>query len=153
MIDVSKITDYLYVSSCVRHEHAEELKILKFDLIISMIGFMKPHPVYYQDPFKILWIRTHDSFFAPIPVSKLLKGVEAAVPVIKSGGKVLTFCMQGRHRSVAMASAILIAMGHTSQEAAELLVGGRKIADPRRWYIKMQIHKFEKLWNQHLLQV
>lgn len=147
MIDISKITDYLYVGSCVHEKHAEELRVLKFDLIISMIGYLKPHPVYYQVPFNTIWIRTYDTFFTPISVKKLRQGVDAALPVIRQGGKVLVFCMMGRRRSVAMASAILIAMGLTAEEAAETIIKGRQIADPRRWYIKKQIKAFEQAWR------
>jgi hypothetical protein len=149
MIDISKITDYLYVGSRMGNEHAEELKLLKCDLIISMIGHLKPHEVYTKAPFKSIWIRTFDTFLTPISVKKLLLGVNTALPVIQSGGKVLVFCMQGRRRSVAMASAILIAMGYTAADAAKLLVAGRKIADPERWYIRKQIHAFEKYWLHH----
>ena len=38
MIDISKVTDYLYVGSRIGKEHADELKVLNFNLIISMIG-------------------------------------------------------------------------------------------------------------------
>lgn len=148
MIDISKINESLYVGSCVRHEHAEELKVLKFDLVISMIGQSRPHKIYAQAPFNFLWIRTFDTFFTPISVKSLLRGVNAALPVIKNGGKVLVFCMQGKRRSVAMASAILIASGHTSDSAAKMLVEGRKIADPQKWYIRRQIHAFEKYWQK-----
>lgn len=146
MIDISKITEYLYVGSCMREEHAGELKVLKFGLIISMIGQLKPHEVYRKEPFNTLWIRTYDTFFTPIPVKKLLLGVNAALPVLEAGGKVLVFCRMGRRRSVAMASAILIARGHTADEAAEMLTAGRPAADPLKWYIRRQIRKFEKEW-------
>jgi len=76
----------------------------------------------------------------------LLVGVEAALPVIKDSGKVLVFCMEGKRRSVAMAAAILIGMGQTSEQAIDLLTTARKVADPRRWYIRMQIRAFEKYW-------
>lgn len=117
-----------------------------------MIGHMKPHQVYTQAPFASLWIRTFDTFFTPISVKKLLRGVEAALPVLQRGGKVLVFCMQGRRRSVAMASAILIALGYTSEEASKMLVAGRQIADPQRWYIRRQIHAFEKYWRENYIK-
>jgi len=146
MIDISKITENLYVGSCVRHEHAEELKVLKFDLVISMIGQLKPHEVYMTEPFKTIWIRTYDTFFTPISIKKFMIGVDAALPVLKRSGKVLVFCMEGKRRSVAMASALLIALGYTSEDAAKLLVEGRKIADPQRWYVRRHIRAFEKYW-------
>lgn len=147
MVDISKITDYLYVGAQIGHEHVEELKVMKFDLIISMIGQVAPAEIYTLPPFKTLWIKTYDSFLLPISIEKLLTGVEVALPVIKAGGKVLAFCMQGRRRSIAMAAAILIAMGHNSDEAIALLIAGRKIADPRRWYIRHRIKLFEKRWK------
>jgi diacylglycerol kinase (ATP) len=47
-----------------------------------------------------------------------------------------------------MSAAILISMGHTSEEAISLLTTARKVADPRRWYIRRQIMAFEKYWQK-----
>lgn len=148
MIDISKITDYLYIGSCVREEHAEELKVLKFNLIISMIGQLRPHEVYRKEPFNSIWIRTYDTFFTPISNQKLLQGVSVALPVIEKGGRVLVFCMEGKRRSVIMSSAILIAMGLSAKEAGEVIVANRNVADPYRWYVRWQIHGFEKYWKR-----
>src|SRR5476651_1584682 len=148
MTDISKVTDYLYVSSRVGKEHVDELKVLKFDLIISMIGQMPPDEVYTLPPFKTIWIKTYDTFLTPISIKKLLVGVTAALPIIQNKGKVLVFCMQGRRRSIAMAAAILISMGHTSEEAVTLLTTARKVADPRMWYIRSQIRAFERFWQR-----
>lgn len=149
MVDISKITDYLYVASKIGSEHVDEVKLLKFDLIISMIGQIAPEEIYTMPPFKTLWIKTYDSFFTPISIRKLLTGVEAALPIIKGGGRVLVFCMQGRRRSIAMACSILIAMGHTSDEAMTLVTSARKVADPRMFYIKSRINLFERYWKRH----
>jgi hypothetical protein len=146
MIDISKITEYLYVGSRVKEEHSEELKVLKFNLMISMIAQYAPDQVYMAAPFKTLWIKTYDTFLTPISIKKMLVGVEAAWPIIRSGGKVLVFCMMGRHRSIIMASAILISQGYTADEATKLLSKMREIADPRTWYVRWQIHKFERYW-------
>ena len=150
MIDISKVTDYLYVGSKIGTEHAEELKVLKFNLIISMIGQMPPDEIYTLPPFKTLWIKTYDTFFTPITIKKLLVGVEAALPFIQKKEKVLVFCLQGKRRSVAMAAAILISMGHSSEQAIDLLTTARTVADPRRWYIRRQIEAFEKYWRKKL---
>jgi protein-tyrosine phosphatase len=152
MIDISKVTDYLYVGSRVGKEHADELKVLNFNLIISMIGQMPPDEIYTRPPFKTLWIKTYDTFFTPISIKKLHAGVEAALPIIQNNGKVLVFCMQGKRRSVAMAAAILISMGHTGGQAIDLLTTARTVADPRRWYIRRQIKAFEKYWQKKELQ-
>ncbi len=148
MIDISKVTDYLYVGSRIGQEHADELKMLNFNLIISMIGQMPPDEVYTLPPFKTIWIKTYDTFFTPITVKKLHVGVAAALPIIKNKGKVLVFCQQGKRRSVAMAAAILISMGYTSAAAIDLLTTARKAANPRRWYIHRQIKAFEKYWQK-----
>src|SRR5471030_1028544 len=139
MTDISKVTEYLYVGSKIGKEHADELKFFNFNLIISMIGQMAPDKIYTLPPFKTLWIKTYDTFFTPISIKKLLVGVDAALPIIQNKGKVLVFCMLGRRRSIAMAAAILISMGHTSEEAVNLLTTARKVADPRMWYIHSQI--------------
>lgn len=151
MTDISKITEYLYVGSRIGHEHADELKLLKFDLIISMIAQLAPEEIYTLPPFKTVWIRTYDNMFLPISIKKLVIGVEAAMPVITEKGKVLVFCMQGRRRSVCMAASILIALGKTSDEAINLLMSARKVADPRAWYIRRRILAFERYWNDQKL--
>src|SRR5688572_807452 len=149
MIDISKITDYLYVGSCVRQEHAEELRVLKFDLIISMIAQLKIDEIYTKPPFKSLWIRTYDTFFTPISIRKLLQGVEAAKPIIEKGGKVLVFCVQGKRRSVAMAASILMSLGYTLDDASKLLIASREVANPQMWYIKRQLKRFEAFWLRY----
>lgn len=148
MIDISKITENLYVGSCVRREHAEELRVLQFDLIISMIGQRKLDEIYTKPPFKSLWLRTFDTFLTPITNRKLMVGVTGALPVIQKGGKVLVFCMQGRRRSIIMSAAILIALGHTAADATDLLMKNRQVADPRKWYVRWQIRAFENYWHR-----
>jgi protein-tyrosine phosphatase len=152
MIDISRVTDYLYVGSRVGKEQADELKVYNFNLMISMIGQMPPDEIYTVSPFNTLWIRTYDTFVTPISVKKLLVGVKAALPVIQNKGRVLVFCMEGKRRSVTMAAAILISMGHTSEEAIDLVTTGRKVADPRRWYVRRQIKAFERHWQGRRLQ-
>jgi protein-tyrosine phosphatase len=73
--------------------------------------------------------------------------VRVALGVIEQGQAVLVHCQRGRHRSVALAAAILIAHGHPSAEAMRLLRQQRAVADPGIWYIKSQIVKFEKEWK------
>jgi protein tyrosine phosphatase (PTP) superfamily phosphohydrolase (DUF442 family) len=147
-MDISQITDYLYVGAQPSAEYADELRARDVRLIISMIGTARPAAAFGQPPFRLLWLRTYDTFLTPIPVSKLMEGVQAALPVIRNGGRVLTYCAQGRHRSVAMAAAILIAMGYSAEDAMRLVRARRPIARPQTWYIKRQIKKFEKHWQQ-----
>lgn len=147
MLDISKITEYLYVGSKIGPEHLEELKLQKFNLIISMIGELEPAPVYMLPPFKTIWIRTFDTFLTPISLRELRRGIEASLPVIRENGKVLVFCFLGRRRSITMAAAILISMGYDSEEAVAMLMRARKVADPRRWYVRRRIRAFERYWR------
>jgi protein tyrosine phosphatase (PTP) superfamily phosphohydrolase (DUF442 family) len=146
-MDISQVTDYLYVGAQPSAQDAEQLCALNVRLIISMVGTIRPPKALTQPPLNLLWLRTYDTIFTPIPIAKLMKGVQAALPVIRSGGGVLTYCREGRHRSIAMGAAILIAMGHPAEEAMRLLTTHRRKADPHAWHIRRQIKEFEKRWQ------
>jgi protein tyrosine phosphatase (PTP) superfamily phosphohydrolase (DUF442 family) len=146
-MDISQITDYLYVGAQPKPEQAPQLRDLGVRLIISMRGEKRPPAAFAQPPLDVLWLKTFDTFFTPIPIHKLMEGVQAALPVIQTGGRVLTHCHRGRHRGVAMAAAILIAMGYSADEAMRLLRDRRASAHPEAWYIRRQIRKFEQYWR------
>jgi len=148
-MDISQIANYLYVGGLPRAEDAETLQALNVRLVISMAGNIRPDEVLTQQPFKLLWLRAYDTIFTPIPIDLLMEGVRAALPVIQDGGCVYAHCAAGRHRGVAMGAAILIAMGHSAQDAMQLLRARRRIADPYIWYIQRRIKLFEKQWNKH----
>jgi protein-tyrosine phosphatase len=76
----------------------------------------------------------------------LKKGVHAALPVIEGGSAVLVHCKAGVHRSVAMASCVLIGKGYTADEAMQLIKEKRAVADPDVGYIQKRIRKFERQW-------
>ncbi len=146
-MDLSQITDYLYIAAHPRPEDAGPIGALHVHFIISMLHH-SPAEVYKRPPFQLLELGTYDSIFVPIPVKKLMQGVEAALPVIQRGEPVLIYCRQGRHRSVAMSSAVLIAMGYSAEEAMKLIKERRRKADPRAWHIRRVIKKFERAWNR-----
>ena len=145
-MDISPITPYLYVGAQPDATHAADLCALNIGLIINMRAEFGPHAAFETAPLKSLWLRTYDIFFLPIPVTTLAEGVRVALGVIGLGQAVLVHCQRGRHRSVALAAAILIAHGHSSVEAMRLLRQQRAVADPHIWYIRSQIEKFEKQW-------
>jgi dual specificity MAP kinase phosphatase len=147
-MDISPITDYLFVGAQPHARDAEQLKALGITLIISMRGSRGPVKALTQPPLNMLWLRSFDTPLTPIPARRLLKGVQAALPVIEAGGKVFAHCAYGRHRSVVMAAAILIAMGLSSDEAMQLLKKRRALADPKAWYVRPQITRFEKFWRR-----
>ncbi len=148
MMDLSPITDYLYIAAHPDADDAETIRASRVRLILNMI-FIPPAKVYQEPPFEMLTLRSFDSIFLPIPLSKLKKGVEKALPVIQKGDSVLVYCREGRHRSVAMACCILIGVGYPAEGAMQLVKSKRKIADPYAWHIQRQIRRFERLWNKH----
>jgi len=145
-MDISKITDQLYIAAHPRAEAASAIRDLNVRLVINMI-FIRPAKVYDQPPFRMLTLRTFDSIFLPIPIGKLKRGVETALPVIDAGDSVLVYCREGRHRSVAMAAAVLIGMGYSADQAMQLIKSQRAKADPYAWHIQRRICKFEEVWN------
>jgi dual specificity MAP kinase phosphatase len=148
-MDISQITDYLYVGAQPSATDAEQLGALNVRLIISMSGMVRPPEALTRPPLKMLWLQTFDTIFTPIPISKLAMGVQAALPVIQNGGRVFVHCREGRHRGVAMGAAILIAMGYSAKDAMRLLKAKREVADPQAWHIQWRIREFEKYWHKN----
>jgi hypothetical protein len=145
--DVSAITDYLFISAWPRGDHAEQIRALNVRLILSM-HWIRPSRMLGQTPVQLLWLPTFDNPFAQMPVSVLRRGVEAALPVIQDGYRVLVHCRAGVHRSVAMACCVLIGMGQSADEAMQLVKQKRAVADPDIWYIQRRIYRFEQLWRK-----
>ncbi len=145
-MNVSQITEYLFVGAEPQAMHFDELCARNVRLIISMIGAHRPPEAFGQPPCQLLWLETYDTILTPIPIGRLMQGVRMALPVIQGGGSVLVYCRQGRHRSVAMAAAILIAMGHPANEAMHLIRSRRRVADPHARHIRRQILEFERRW-------
>lgn len=150
-MDISQITDYLFIANRLGAEDVEAVRRLEVGLVINMIAYRRPARGLSELPAKVLWLRTFDFFLLPIPVKTLRRGVEAALPVIEAGQRVLVYCEAGRHRSVAMAAAILIGMGHSADEAMDLIIERRPVADPRAGHIERQIRKFEADWTSRAL--
>lgn len=145
MIDVSKITDQLYIAAHPKLKHKDEVIQLGVKLILCMI-FHPPAHVYWKEPFRLKWLPNFDAPFFPISIIMLKIGVREALRTIEEGGSVLVYCREGRHRSVAMACCILIGLGYSSSDAMELVKNKRALADPDIWYIKARIQKFEQVW-------
>jgi len=146
-MDISPITKHLYIASRVKDEDIEAIRQLGPDLIISMIVQRRPPKTLTAEGLEVLWLRTFDFPLIPIPLRTLKRGVEAALPVMQNGGRVLVFCEGGRHRSVAMASCILIGQGYSADDAMQLISSKREVADPYAWHIQRQIRRFEVSWR------
>lgn len=144
-LDISKITDYLYISAYPNENHAGEIASFNVRLILSMhwlpLDMKLNHP-----PLRVLWLPTFDNPWLKMPMKSLMRGVKAALPVIDSGDAVLAHCAAGKHRSVAMACCVLIAKGFSADEAIKAVKAGRSVADPDIPHIQDRIRKFETLW-------
>jgi protein-tyrosine phosphatase len=145
--DISRITDYLFISAWPEAEHVDEILALNIRLILSM-HWIKPSKSLNQPPLRMLWLPTIDTPLTPMPIGTLRRGVEAALPVIRNGRAVLSHCKAGVHRSVAMASCVLIGMGYSADDAMHLISEQREVADPHARHIESRIRKFERYWRQ-----
>lgn len=145
--DASAITDQLLVAPRPHARNVGDVRGLKVDLVISMIG-LAPPPELTRPPFRLLRLPVFDSPLFPIPMKVLLRGVCEALPVLERGGRVLVYCRAGRHRSVAMTACILIALGMTADEAMDTIVSRRPLADPHARYISRRIRAFERRWRE-----
>jgi hypothetical protein len=145
LLDASAITDALYIAARPRRYHVSGVRELDIDLVISMIWF-RPASELMRPPFKVVRLPTMDNPLFPLPIWMLRRGVEAAIPVMSEGGRVLVYCRAGRHRSVAMACCILIGLGMTAEDAMHLVVERRPVADPYAPHIERRIRAFEQDW-------
>jgi hypothetical protein len=91
-VEISEITDELFISSEPGTIHTEAILERNIGLIISMIGNHRPPESFGQPPLELLWLETFDTVFTPIPMRKLFLGVNKALPVIQDGKGVLCYC-------------------------------------------------------------
>lgn len=146
-MDFSQITNDLFIGTMPVAADYDRLRELGVRLVINMRYRQGPYPDLHPEALDFLWLKTIDSPFFLIPINKLLQGTQAALETIRNGGKVYSHCAKGRHRSVAMGAAILIAQGHTPKEAIQLIKQQRPISDPHMFYIRSRIFRFEQHWK------
>jgi protein-tyrosine phosphatase len=145
-MDFSHITENLLIGTTPAPHDYEQLRELSVKLVINMRVEQGPFPDPHDPPLDFLWLRTFDTMFVPIPIGALIRGTQAALKVIESGSRVYVHCAAGRHRSVALGAAILIAQGHAPQPAMQLIKSKRSFADPEIFYIRWRILKFAAEW-------
>lgn len=148
VMNYSQITPYLYVGSTPHRKDYERLSKQGIKLAINMridYFWFSRKPLF---GINIVWVPTVDVIFLPIKAEKLLPVATQASRLIQNKQSVLSFCRMGRHRSVAMACAILITQGYTAKQAMELVKLKRPVADPYISHIANTINHFEHLWLQ-----
>lgn len=146
-MDFSKITEDLFIGTTPSVRDYDRLRDLGVRLVINMRLTYGPRPDPHDPPLLLLWLRTIDSPFFPIPIAKLMVGARAAIETLKLGGKVYVHCASGRHRGVAMGSCVLIAQGYAPEDAMQLIAERRLIADPYAYYIRPRILRFAREWD------
>ncbi len=145
-MNFSSITEDLFIGTSPNRRDFETLRGLGVSLVINMRWYPGPRPPADDPVLRYLWLHTFDNPLLPIPLRSLIQGVQEAIRTIQEGGKVYTHCAKGRHRSVAMAAAILIAQGNDPLEAIRLIKERRPIADPEIFYIRRRIELFSHRW-------
>ena len=146
-MDYSRITSDLFIGTTPLVKDYPPLHDLGVRLVINMRWEHRLRPDPHPEPLSLLWLRTIDSPFFPIPIRTLRRGARAALETIHAGGKVYAHCAGGRHRGVAMGAAVLIAQGYDAQEAMALIKGKRAVADPEIFYIRWRIMGFKRKWK------
>jgi hypothetical protein len=142
----SQITDSLFIGRPPSEGDDDLLRRLGVRLVICM-RFLRRPPLVTDPLLHYLWLPTFDSPLLPIPVRVLEHGATAALEVLGMGGKVYTYCARGRHRSVAMGAAILIAQGLSADQAIRLIKERRAAADPDAYHIRQRIRLFAQRWK------
>ncbi len=147
-MDASRVTDNLFIAARPRAENAAEIAGLGVRLVLNMIPVRAPSP-FSSPPLRVLWLPSLDTPGLAVPIWMLRRGVRAALAAIQAGDGVMAYCREGRHRSVAMACAILIGQGMASDQAMRLVKQHRPQADPEAPHIARAIRRFERSWQRH----
>lgn len=146
-MDFSQITEDLFIGPMPTAADYDLLHSLGVRLVLNM-RFARRLPLgLSHPPMEVLWLRSLDNPLFPIPLKLLMQGTHAALATIAAGGKIYAHCAYGRHRSVAMGAALLIAQGYAPQDAMSLIKERRPQADPDAFYIKSRILAFSKRWK------
>ena len=146
-MDYSAITKQLYIGTTPSRLDYGVLRGLGVRLVINMRFLRGRNPPAGIPPMRYMRFRTIDNPLFPIPTEFLLQGARAALAVLGEGGKVYVHCSRGRHRSIAMAAAVLIASGLSPAEAMSLIKRRRAAADPEASHIKPRILAFARAWT------
>lgn len=143
-LDMSQITDWLYVGRTPRYSDYPSLHDKGIDLVINMriewpLSLIRPHKL-----ISTKWVPSMDAPIGFVGQKRLLATALQAQAVIRNGGKVYVFCRRGRHRSVAMASAILMLQGYKRDELVALFAKQRAVADLQVYQVRRALDRFNQ---------
>ena len=103
-----------------------------------------------QQLIQDIWVPSLDLPIGFVGQKRLLATAKQAKQVIDSGGKVYVFCHRGRHRSVAMTSAILLLQGYSLDEIYALFAQQRPVADLKRYQVRRAVHRFAQIHSNRV---
>jgi protein-tyrosine phosphatase len=142
-LDMSPITDWLYVGRTPRRRDYRDLQDKGITMVINMRAerpfWPKKQPGLIQD----VWVPSLDAPLCFVDQRRLLATAKRAQQVIQNGGKVYVFCRRGRHRSVAMAAAILMLQGYKHDDLTALFAKKRPVADLTAYQVRRALKRFE----------
>ena len=146
-LDYSQITDNLYIAAWPTRMHRQQIIDLGVRLVISTI-LETPDDELDEPPLQLIRVRAIDMGKRLLfPQSEIMKGVEAAAPVLQRDEGVMVFCKAGKHRSATLTACILVGVGHPADEAIRMVQQGREKSDFNDHHRKT-VHEFEQAWRQ-----
>jgi len=144
LMDMSWITDRIAVGGGIWvDEKMAEVKALGITHVIDMQIEFDDTPLGERHGVAVLWNPVDDDFQEK-PVSVFERGVKFAQDALSTdGAKVFIHCAAGVHRAPMMALALLRAMGHSLDEASEMIESKRYVADLADVYVR-SVEKYMK---------
>lgn len=142
-LDYSEITHGLIVGKTPYGKDYQTLQDIGVDLAINMRVEWPIKLLSRQQLIQEVWLPSVDSRYFPINQKRLLKVATKAKEIIDDGGKVYVYCREGRHRSVVMATVILIMQGYSQDSIRKLISIKRPISDMRAIKVASTIATYE----------
>jgi protein-tyrosine phosphatase len=135
-MDITWLTDRIAVGGGIWNaENMAKVAEAGITHIIDMQLEFDDTPLAAGHDIAVLWNGTDDDF-ALKPPELFLHGVEFAQAALESDGKVFIHCAAGVHRAPMMATALLATLGWKLDEAMELIVARRPVADFPDVYVR-----------------
>jgi hypothetical protein len=135
-MDDSQITDELCVGTTPDRAGQDHRRSHGMQLVTNMRFLRGRRPPDGRSALRYLRLHGVDNPLFPNLTRFPVRESQAALDVMRRGGGICVYCSRGRHRSVAMAAAILIAQRLSPTEATSQIKQRRAIADPeaaRTW--------------------
>ncbi len=136
-MDMSWVTDRIAIGGGIWvDEKMAELKAMGVTHVIDMQIEFDDTPLGERHGVAVLWNPVDDDF-QPKAVSVFERGVKFALDALRGEEtKLFIHCAAGVHRAPMMGLAVLRAMGHSLEEAREMIESKRYVADFADVYVR-----------------